>query len=265
MSTTLTLDALITSRPTPHTLDGDRGILFWILTSRDAWPEPVQVFVSARQAAEVDQIDLGVGAELRIAGALLANGIVSATTLSQPPVPSPIGRLLGTVEVPIPPLARLDPRRKRRYRLGLWGSLGVVMALGIAGMVTDNNVVGGVAFMFFLATCVWLVINDLGGRRVDRREYHALASTAIQRIQAHLDIVVPEAYMLALLGAGLERTGDPWAPTRPNSPRAVIWGGSHTHPPYRAYITPTPLQPGTTATIIVTLLGGEADHRPLPH
>ncbi|WJH36168.1 hypothetical protein N6H14_10020 [Paenibacillus sp. CC-CFT747] len=76
-----------------------------------------------------------------------------------------------------------------------------MLAVGIIGMTTDNAV-GNAAMPLFLALCAWLVVGDLLTRRVDNREYAALAQTAAEAIQASLHVPVPEAAVFTLLGGG---------------------------------------------------------------
>ncbi|WNQ11450.1 hypothetical protein MJA45_28295 [Paenibacillus aurantius] len=247
-----TFDAIVSSLTEPYHLEGDRGIIFRVRTSR---AEEVQVFLPVSRAELVDEVDLSAGAKLRIEGEQLDTGIVVVLDLSPSPGFSlePEGRLLGTVDIPIPALSRLNPWRERRYKLILWGGIAAVLAVGIIGMTTDNAV-GNVAMPLFLALCAWLVVGDLLTRRVDNREYAALARTAAEAIQAGLHVPVPEAAVVTLLGGGLERTGNPWNPTRPQQPRAVSWRSGREQAVLHADITPKPLRPNSTATITITSL-----------
>ena len=253
-----TFHGIVASRPEQTVLDDDRGIIFWVQTDHDPHTDAAQVFLSATRADQVDGVDLGIGSELTIEGSPLGNGVTCATAL-RPAAhrPQPRGRVLGTVQVHVPDLARLDPGRERRYQRTLWGGLAVMVGFGVVGMVKSTTV-GNVGFLVFLALCVWLVWNDLATRKVDDREYAALAQQAVEAVRARLNIDVPAQAMFTMLGGGLERTGNPWRPMRPCEPGPAYWVAEAVRARLAVDITPQPLQPDAPATITVTAV--DEDH-----
>ena len=258
MSTTRTFYGSVSSRPEETTLDQDRGIIFWVQTDDGPHAEAARAFLSVTRAEQVDDVDLTIGSELAIEGVPLGDGLTAATTLRPaPPRPQPEGRVLGSVDIHVPALARLDPGRERRYQLTLWGGLALVLGLGVTGMVT-STALGNVSFIVFLVLCVWLVWNDLRMRRVDDREYAALAGAAVEAVRARLNLDVPPGAMFSMLGGGLERTGNPWRPTRPRQPGAAYWVADVVGARLAVDITPQPLQPVAPATITVTAV--DEDH-----
>lgn len=195
---------------------------------------------------------LTIGTPVHITGELLDDGTVVAASLMEAPDELLRGRLVGNVDLAIPPLGQLDPARKRRERRGLQVACTTIVVMAFAGLVVGQWL-GNVAMVLLLVLVGWLVTRDLRNRRHDRREYDILAVTARERIRDETGITLPQDALRQLLGAGLERTGDPWHPTRPRTPTPVVLASDDGAPPLRLDITPKPLQPGTTATIAVTL------------
>lgn len=249
---------IVASRPEQTVLDDDRGIIFWVQTDHEPHADAAQVFVSATRADQVDGVDLVIGSELTIEGALLGNGVTSATAL-RPAAhrPQPRGRVLGTVEVHIPALARLSPGRERRYQLLVWGGMAVIVVLGAIGMVR-STVVGNVGFIFFLVWGAVLVWDDLRTRKIDNREYAALSSDVVTAVRSRLNIDVPPQAVFDMLGGGLERTGNPWRPMRPRRPGPALWVAPAVGARLAVDVTPHPLQPDAPATVTVTAV--DEDH-----
>lgn len=255
MSSTRTFEGVLAGSPEPTTLDGDHGIVFWVRTARPPRDEAAQVFLSASRADQVDHVDLRPGTAIAVEGVLRADGVTVATLLRPTTrAPHPPGQLVGTVHVVVPPLARLDPWRERGYRLGLYGGLAVVLALGLVGM-SRVEWVGNLAFILFLLVCAWLVWQDLHTRKVDEREYTRLAATVTEAVRAQLDVAVPPLAMFTALGGGLERTGNPWRPMRPRRPQPVTWVEDVLRLRLALDVSPKPLRPGSPATITVSSLG----------
>lgn len=251
---------IVASRPEPTVLDDDRGIIFWVQTDHEPHADAAQVFLSVTRADQVDGVDLVIGSELTIEGAPLGNGVTSATAL-RPAAhrPQPRGRVLGKVEVHVPDLARLDPGRERRYRLTLWGGLALMLVLGVVGMVKSTTI-GNIGFWVFLALCAWLVWDDLRTRRIDDREYTALADDVVSAVRSRLNIDVPPQAAFDMLGGGLERTGHPWRPMRPRRPGPAVWVSDVVGARLGVDVVPQPLQPDAPATITVVAV----DEDPLP-
>lgn len=258
MTATLSRYGIVVSATEQTTLDDDRGITFWVQAGRDPHAEATRVFLSVDHADQVDEVELTIGAELTIDGVLRPDGILAATTLRRAPHrPAPQGRVLGTAPVHVPDLSRLDPWRERRYGLTLWGGLGLVIVLGVIGMVWSSTV-GNASFLLFLALCAWLVWDDLRTRRIDDREYAALADEVVASVRNQLNIDVPAQAAFAMLGGGLERTGNPWRPTRPRRPGPAHWVAEAVGARVAIDIAPQPLQPDAPATVTVTAL--DPDH-----
>ncbi|WP_076260752.1 hypothetical protein [Intrasporangium flavum] len=252
MSTPWADEGIVTAPPEQTELDGELGIVFWLQSGRQPRTEAARVFVPARHAEQVDDVGLGAGAAIAVGGRLRPDGVIEATTLRPlEPGQDPTGRLIGTVEVRVPDLARLDPWRERGYRLVLRGGLATVVVLGAVGMFW-RSWVGNVAFILFLAFCAYLVVDDLRTRKIDDREYASLARDAVGAVRAELALEVPESAMFDMLGGGLERTGNPWRPTVPRRPRRVFWVDAAARARFAADVAPQPLRPDSPATITVT-------------
>ena len=251
MSTPWTCEGVVAGPVEQTELDGEPGIVFWLTSGLEPHVEAARVFLPVTRAEQVDEVSLATGSVLAVEGRLRPDGVTVASTLRPGrPRPKPSGRVIGAVEVRVPDLARLDPNRERRYRLTLWGGLLGVVGLGAVGMVWKAWV-GNVGFIMFLALCAWLVVDDLRTRKVDDREYGALAHDAAGAVRSAINVEVPEAAMFDMLGGGLERTGNPWRPTRPRSPQRVVWVDEATRARLAADVTPRPLQRRSTATITV--------------
>ncbi|WP_323101290.1 hypothetical protein [Intrasporangium sp. YIM S08009] len=251
MSTPWTCEGTVAGPVERTELDGEPAIAFWLKSGQEPHVEAARVFLPIAHADQVDEVSLAVGSALAVAGQLRSDGVTVATTLRPAmPRPEPTGRVIGTVEVRVPDLARLDPGRERRYQLTLWGGFAAIIGLGAVGMAW-RSWVGNVGFFVFLAFCVWLLVNDLHTRRVDDREYGALARDAVGAVRSGMNVEVPEGAMFDMLGGGLDRTGNPWRPTRPRSPRRVFWVDEAARARLAADVTPQPLQRRSTATITV--------------
>ena len=251
MSTPWTGEGTVAGPVERTELDGEPAIAFWLQSGQEPRTEGARVVLPVSHADQVDEVSLAVGSGIAVEGQLRSDGVTVATTLRPAtPRPEPSGPLIGTVEIRVPELARLDPRRERRYRITVWGGLVAVVGLGVVGMVWKSWV-GNVGFIAFLALCAWLVVNDLRTRKVDDREYGALARDAARAVRSGMNVDVPEGAMFDLLGGGLEHTGNPWRPTRPRSPRRVFWVDGVTGLRLAADVTPRPLERRSTATITV--------------
>ena len=255
-----TLTGTIVSRPEQKVVDDDFGIVFWVEPAIERPLDPVQVFVAARSADLVERVDLSIGATVQAGGRLL-RGILIADSLTSTRLVLPDDGASVTVTLPVPALARLDPGRAWRYRAFLVCWFAALVPLGVIGMVTDSNRVGAPAVLVMLAGGVWLVVRDLRIRATDDRQYQQLARSAAELVESQLDAVVPAGAMFALLGGGVERTGNPWNPTRVRQPReqGVQWADETGR--FAATISPIPLQPESAATITARrLTTGRADH-----
>jgi len=71
-------------------------------------------------------------------------------------------------------------------------------------------------------------------------------------VRTRLDIGVPPAAMFSMLGGGLERTGNPWRPTRPAQPGPAYWVDEVLAARLAVDVTRQPLQLGAPASITVT-------------
>ena len=257
MTAPQTFHGIVASRPEQTVLDDDRGIIFWVQTDEDPHADAAQVFLSATRADQVEGVDLAIGSELTIEGAPLGNGVTAATALRAAEHRPPRGRVLGTVEVHVPHLARLDPRRERRYQLLVRGGIATIVVLGVIGMV-KSPVVGNAGFIFFLLWGAVLVWDDLRTRKIDDREYAALSDDVVTAVRSRLNIDVPPRAVFDMLGGGLERTGNPWRPMRPRQAGPAYWVAEAVGARLAVDITPQPLQPNAPATITVTAV--DEDH-----
>ncbi|HSP39629.1 MAG TPA: hypothetical protein VLR26_17965, partial [Frankiaceae bacterium] len=246
--TARTLLGTVVSHPEQRVVDDDAGIVFWVRPALQEHLDPVQVFVSARSADLVERVDLSLGAIVQATGQQ-SRGILIAGSLTSAALELPDDGANVTVPLPVPELARLDPGRAFRYRTFMVCWFAAFVTLGLFGMVTASNRYGAPGFGVFLAGAVWLVVRDLRVRSVDNRQYQELARSAAALVEARLEAVVPVARMFDLLGGGIERTGNPWNPTRARQPRpeGVEWADQTGR--FAATIKPIPLQPKSNATI----------------
>jgi len=232
-------------------LDGEPAIAFWLRSGQEPRTEAARVVLPVSHADQVDEVSLAVGSGIAVEVQLRSDGVTVATTLRPAtPRPEPSGPVIGTVEIRVPELARLDPWRERRYHVTVWGGLVAVVGLGTVGVAWKSSV-GNVGFIVFLALCAWLVVDDVRTRRADDREYGSLARDAARAVRSGMAVEAPEEAMFDMLGGGLEHTGTPWRPTRPRSPRRVFWVDGATRIRLAADVTPRPLQRRSTATITV--------------
>ncbi|MGO4604148.1 hypothetical protein [Terrabacter sp. 2YAF2] len=257
MTAPQTFHGIVASRPEQTVLDDDRGIIFWVQTDDDPHTDAAQVFLSATRADQVEGLDLAIGSELTIEGAPLGNGVTCASALRLAEHRRPRGRVLGTVEVHVPDLARLDPGRERRYQLLVWGGVATIVVLGVIGMV-KSSVVGNIGFIFFLLWGAVLVWDDLRTRKIDDREYAALSNDLVTAVRSRLNIDVPPQAVFDMLGGGLERTGNPWRPMRPRRTGPAYWVAEAVGARLAVDITPQPLQANAPATI--TVVAVDEDH-----
>ncbi len=242
MTAPQTFHGIVASRPEQTVLDDDRGIIFWVQTDDDPHTDAAQVFLSATRAEQVEGVDLAIGSELTIEGAPLGNGVTSASALRPAEHRPPRGRVLGTVQVQVPDMARLDPGRERRYQLLVWGGVATIVVLGVIGMV-KSSVVGNVGFIFFLLWGAVLVWGDLRIRKIDDREYAALSNDVVTAVRSRLNIDVPSQAVFDMLGGGLERTGNPWRPMRPRRTGPAYWVAEAVGARLAVDVTPQPPSP----------------------